>query len=110
MENDSISSSSSESKLPLIVGIVGFALGAAGLMADFAAHPQPDPAALGVAHPEAVVDVVVVAGDQPVGDGEQVDVVAVNQGADLAEGRRGPAQDFGAQSLDPHPDGPYRDR
>jgi LysM repeat protein len=33
MENDSISSSSSsESKLPLIVGIVGFALGAAGLV------------------------------------------------------------------------------
>ena len=31
MENDSISSSS-ESKLPLIVGIVGFALGAAGLV------------------------------------------------------------------------------
>ena len=33
MENDSLSSpSSSESKLPLIVGIVGFALGAAGLV------------------------------------------------------------------------------
>ena len=32
MENDSISSSSSESKLPLIVGIIGFALGAAGLV------------------------------------------------------------------------------
>ena len=32
MENDSISSSSSESKLPLIVGILGFALGAAGLV------------------------------------------------------------------------------
>ena len=32
MENDSISPSSSESKLPLIVGILGFALGAAGLV------------------------------------------------------------------------------
>jgi len=32
MENDNISSSSSESKLPLIVGILGFALGAAGLV------------------------------------------------------------------------------
>ena len=32
MENDSISSSSSESKLPLIVGILGFALGATGLV------------------------------------------------------------------------------
>ncbi len=32
MENDSISSSSSESKLPLIVGVLGFALGAAGLV------------------------------------------------------------------------------
>ena len=32
MENDTISSSSSESKLPLIVGILGFALGAAGLV------------------------------------------------------------------------------
>ena len=32
MENDSISSSSSESKLPLIVGVLGFILGAAGLV------------------------------------------------------------------------------
>ena len=32
MENDNISPSSSESKLPLIVGILGFALGAAGLV------------------------------------------------------------------------------
>lgn len=32
MENDIISPSSSESKLPLIVGILGFALGAAGLV------------------------------------------------------------------------------
>lgn len=32
MENDNISPSSSESKLPLIVGILGFALGTAGLV------------------------------------------------------------------------------
>jgi LysM repeat protein len=32
MENDSISSSSTESKLPLIVGILGFALGAIALV------------------------------------------------------------------------------
>ena len=32
MENDSISSSSSESKLPLIVGVLGFILGAVALI------------------------------------------------------------------------------
>ena len=50
MENDSISSSSSESKLPLIVGILGFALGAAGLVlgikAKGAAQLASDDAAL----------------------------------------------------------------
>jgi LysM repeat protein len=50
MENDSISSSSSESKLPLIVGILGFALGAAGLVlgikAKGAAQLANDEAAL----------------------------------------------------------------
>ncbi|NBV49046.1 MAG: LysM domain-containing protein [Verrucomicrobia bacterium] len=50
MENDSISSSSSESKLPLIVGILGFALGAAGLVlgikAKGAAQLASDEAAL----------------------------------------------------------------
>lgn len=50
MENDSISSSSSESKLPLIVGILGFALGAAGLVlgikAKGAAQFASDEAAL----------------------------------------------------------------
>jgi len=49
MENDSISTSSSESKLPLIVGIVGFALGAAGLVlgikAKSAAQAASDAAA-----------------------------------------------------------------
>jgi LysM repeat protein len=50
MENDSISSSSSESKLPLIVGVLGFALGAAGLVlgikAKGAAQLASDEAAL----------------------------------------------------------------
>jgi LysM repeat protein len=45
MENDSISSSSSESKLPLIVGIVGFALGAAGLVLGLKAKSAADAAA-----------------------------------------------------------------
>ncbi len=44
MENDSISSSSSESKLPLIVGIVGFALGAAGLVLALKAKSAADKA------------------------------------------------------------------
>ena len=46
MENDSISSSSSESKLPLIVGILGFALGAAGLLTPAAAADSALPARL----------------------------------------------------------------
>jgi xanthosine utilization system XapX-like protein len=44
MENDSISSSSSESKLPLIVGIVGIALGAAGLVLALKAKSAADKA------------------------------------------------------------------
>jgi len=45
MENDSLSSpSSSESKLPLIVGIVGFALGAAGLVLGLKAKSAADAA------------------------------------------------------------------
>jgi LysM repeat protein len=44
MENDSISSSTSESKLPLIVGIVGFALGAAGLVLGLKAKSAADAA------------------------------------------------------------------
>jgi LysM repeat protein len=46
MENDSISSSSSESKLPLIVGIVGFALGAAGLVLALKAKGSAEAATL----------------------------------------------------------------
>jgi LysM repeat protein len=46
MENDSISSSSSESKLPLIVGIVGFALGAAGLVLALKAKSSAEAATI----------------------------------------------------------------
>ena len=49
MENDSISSSSSESKLPLIVGIVGFALGAAGLVLAMKAKGSAEAAAAAAA-------------------------------------------------------------
>ena len=49
MENDSISSSSSESKLPLIVGILGFALGAAGLVLGIKAKGAAETASLAAA-------------------------------------------------------------
>jgi LysM repeat protein len=52
MENDSISSSSSESKLPLIVGIVGFALGAAGLVLALKAKSSAEAAASAAAKAE----------------------------------------------------------
>ena len=57
-------------------------------LAEFAAHPQPDPVAVGVLHPEGLVDVVDFRGDQLVGDGEQVDVVGFHQRVDLAEGQK----------------------
>ena len=53
MENDSISSSSSESKLPLIVGIVGFALGAAGLVLGLKAKSAAEAASLAAADAKA---------------------------------------------------------
>jgi LysM repeat protein len=55
MENDSISSSSSESKLPLIVGIVGFALGAAGLVLALKAKSAADKASADAATTSASV-------------------------------------------------------
>ena len=55
-------------------------------LAQFAAHAQPDPVAAGVLHAEGLVDMVDFAGDEPVGDGEQIDVVALHQRVDLAEG------------------------
>ena len=54
MENDSISSSS-ESKLPLIVGIVGFALGAAGLVLALKAKSAADTAKVDAAAASAQV-------------------------------------------------------
>ena len=57
-----------------------------GGLAELAAHAQPDPVAVGVLHAEGLVDVVDLAGDQLVGDVEQVDVVGFHQRVDLAEG------------------------
>ena len=59
----------------------------AGAVAELAAHPQPDPVAVGVLHAEGLVDVVDLAGDQLVGDREQVDVVGFHQRVDFAEGQ-----------------------
>ena len=55
-------------------------------LAELAAHPQPDPVAAGMLHAEGLVDVVDLAGDQLVGDLEQVDVVGFHQRVDFAEG------------------------
>ena len=55
MENDSISSSSSESKLPLYVGLAGFALGAAGLVLAIKAKGEAKAASEGVAGLNATV-------------------------------------------------------
>ena len=59
---------------------------AAGGLTELAAHAQPDPVAVGVLHAEALVDVVDLAGDQLVGNVEQVDVVGFHQRVDFAEG------------------------
>ena len=58
MENDNISPSSSESKLPLIVGILGFALGTAGIVLGIQA--KRDAAAATKAADEAKISVDVV--------------------------------------------------
>ena len=58
MENDSISSSSSESKLPLIVGIVGFALGAAGLVLALKAKGSAEAATAAIVDVRKTVDEV----------------------------------------------------
>jgi LysM repeat protein len=55
MENDNISPSSSESKLPLIVGILGFALGAAGLVLGIKAKGAAEAANLEAAGAKASV-------------------------------------------------------
>ena len=56
-------------------------------LAEFAAHPQPDPVAIGVLHAERVVDIVYLRGDQLIGDLEQIDIVRIHQRIDLAEGQ-----------------------
>jgi hypothetical protein len=57
-------------------------------LAELATHPQPDPVAVGMLHPEGLVDVVDFCRDQLVGDGEQVDVVGFHQRIDLAESEK----------------------
>ena len=57
-------------------------------LAQFAAHPQPDPVAVGVLHAKGLVDVVELAGDQLIGDREQIDVVGFHQRVDFAEGEQ----------------------
>ena len=55
MENDSISPSSSESKLPLIVGILAFALGAAGLVLGLKAKSAAEAASAAAAESKTSV-------------------------------------------------------
>ncbi len=56
MENDSISPSSSESKLPLIVGILGFALGAAGIVLGLKAKSAAESASAAAAESKINVE------------------------------------------------------
>ena len=58
MENDSISSSSSESKLPLIVGIVGFALGTIALVYGIKAKGLAESASLVATEAKNAADTV----------------------------------------------------
>src|SRR5262249_26457936 len=58
-----------------------------GAATEFAADPQPDPVPAGMLHAEGLVDVIEVAGDEPIGNGKQVNVVGLHQGVDLAEGQ-----------------------
>ena len=79
MENDSISSSSSESKLPLIVGILGFALGAAGLVLGIKAKGAAQLASDEAAFAKTSVDAL---GATVAGKANSSDLVALQ--ADLA--------------------------
>jgi LysM repeat protein len=58
MENDNISPSSSESKLPLIVGILGFALGTAGLVLGIQAKRLAGDASLAAGEAAKAAEVV----------------------------------------------------
>lgn len=86
MENDSISSSSSESKLPLIVGIVGFALGAAGLVLGIKAKGEAANASLAAQSAQQAASEVgaALAGKAPLAELQAVaaDLGAVKQGVD----------------------------
>jgi LysM repeat protein len=87
MENDSISSSSSESKLPLIVGIVGFALGAAGLVLGIKAKGEAANAALAAQSAQQAASEVgaALAGKAPLAELQAVaaDLSAVKQSVDV---------------------------
>lgn len=86
MENDSLSSSSSESKLPLIVGIVGFTLGAAGLVLGIKAKGEAQKASEAAAAAQQSASEVgaAVAGKAAKADVDAVaaDLNAVKQGVD----------------------------
>ena len=79
MENDSISPSSSESKLALIVGILAFALGAAGLVLGLKAKGLAETATLAAA--DAAKEAA-VANTNVAGKANSADVQAI--AADLA--------------------------
>ena len=59
--------------------------GLAGALAQFAADAQPDPVAVDMLHAKGLIDVLEFAGNQPVGDREQVDIVGLHQRVDVAE-------------------------
>ena len=85
MENDSISSSSSsESKLPLIVGILGFALGAAGLVVGLKAKSAAQAATDEIV---AVKSSVADVGNALAGKASTAEVT--NLAADLATTKQG---------------------
>ena len=79
MENDSISPSSSESKLPLIVGILAFALGAAGLVLGLKAKSAAEAASVAAAESKTSVAEL---GAAVAGKANSADVQAIS--ADLA--------------------------
>jgi len=60
---------------------------AAGL-GQFAAHAQPDPVTIGMAHAEGLVDMAHLARQQAIGNRHQVDILGVHQRIDLAEGEK----------------------
>jgi len=57
-------------------------------LAEFAANAKPDPVPVGVAHPECLVDMIEFAGDELVGNVEQVDIFGFHQRIDVAESQQ----------------------